>query len=380
VAVAAVVLAMSAAVILLDEHQQHVQADRISHHAWATADDVQDPPAGVWLVIAGNGDGRATTPGMPPGIRGRIDPRALPDGVTRLVRAGRELVVWTGTKGARRVSAVYDLSPREQEEHRLMISLAAASLLGIIGAAVVGLVIGVRAVRPLGRAMALQRRFVADASHELRTPLSVLQLRAQLLRRHLLPTEPTARIAELDRLVRDAKALGDVVNDLLLAAELEHSPHAGERIDVRAVAGEVVDSLQPLAGEKEVDLTLAGDTRDTVVQGSPAALRRAISSLVDNALAHTPAGGHVRVSVTGPDAEAVVAVQDDGEGLDPAQVSRLFERFARGTGNDQGRRFGLGLALVDEVARAHGGHLDIDGEPGRGASFVLRLPILTPDA
>ena len=70
----------------------------------------------------------------------------------------------------------------------------------------------------------------------------------------------------------------------------------------------------------------------------------------------------------------LLSVADQGDGLDPAEAHRLLERFSRGTSGDAGRRFGLGLALVDEVARAHGGSLLVDGEPGRGATFTLRLP------
>jgi signal transduction histidine kinase len=70
----------------------------------------------------------------------------------------------------------------------------------------------------------------------------------------------------------------------------------------------------------------------------------------------------------------LVAVADDGEGIDPHQARDLARRFARGTARDGGRRFGLGLALVDEVARVHGGRLDVDGAPGHGATFTLHLP------
>jgi two-component system OmpR family sensor kinase len=372
-AVAAVVLVMAGAVLFLDEHQQHTQANRISHSAWSSADDVTDPPAGTWLIVRPVSGPVLVTPGAPAAVRG-IDPGTQRSGIGRIVRDGRELVIFTGDRKIGRVSAVYDLSPREVEEHRLQISLGIAALLGVLGAAGVGTLIGWRAVRPLGEAMALQRRFVADASHELRTPLSVLLLRAQLLRRHLGDPDAERRAGELDRLVHDAKVLGDVVNDLLLSVELQHRPQDGEPVDLAALAEDVAQSLQPLAGQRSVALIASPGPPDCMVSGAPAALRRAIISLVDNAIAHTPAGGHVRVNVVAEANQVTVAVIDDGEGLDPAQAHRLVQRFSRGTSNGGGRRFGLGLALVDEVARAHGGTLIVDGEPGAGASFTIRLP------
>jgi signal transduction histidine kinase len=381
-AVTVVVMAMSGVVLLIDEQQQHRQAEAASRDAWADADDVTDPPAGVWLVIAGPGGGRDVTPGAPAAVRG-LDPRSLPDGVTRVVRSGRELTIRTGDRDIGRVSAVYDLSPAELQERRLLLSLGVAGLVGVLGAAAVGAVIGRKAVRPLGEAIALQRRFVADASHELRTPLTVLATRAQLVRRHLKGTAGPEQDAELDRLVRDASTLGEVVTDLLLAAELQRWPHRADLVDVAALAGEVSESLRPLAAERGVDLsaTLPDTTpRDPdespvpLVCGIEAALRRAVTSLVDNAIAHTAPGGHVVVGVHRDAGSVLVAVVDDGEGLDPKEAGRLVARFARGTSGEPGRRFGLGLALVDEVARAHHGTLLIDGVPGAGAAFTLKLP------
>lgn len=369
-AVAAVAIAMIAAVLVADEEQQHAQADRVSRDAWSTAADVSDPPDQVWLVV-GTGDQRRVSPGAPAQIAG-VDPGRLRDGATRLKIDGHELVAWTGTRTDRRISAVYDLSPQELAERRLTVSLVAAALVGVAGAAVIGLAVAGRAVRPLGQALALQRRFVADASHELRTPLSVLQLRAQLLRRRLRDLPPE-RAAELDRLVHDTRLMGEVVTDLLTSAEFAHRPRRGDPVDLRAVSQDVVAGLAPVAEEKDVVLSLAGDRADPV-QGSQTALRRAISSLVDNAIAHTEAGGHVTVRVVGDSAEVRLMVCDDGEGLDPARARRLVTRFSRDTDAGRGRRFGLGLALVDEIARAHGGRLEIDGEPGTGATLTLVLP------
>ena len=145
------------------------------------------------------------------------------------------------------------------------------------------------------------------------------------------------------------------------------------------LAGDVVESLRPLAQERSVQLTATGPEGPSTVGGASAALRRALTSLVDNAVSHTPPGGHVEVRVSA-DAETVsVSVIDDGVGLDAQRADRLVGRFARGTTREAGRRVGLGLALVDEIARAHGGELVIQGEPAQGASFTLRLPLSRAD-
>lgn len=373
-AVAVVVMAMAAAVLLVDEQQQHRQADATTRSAWTRADDVSDPPAGTWLVLRTSTGRLEVTKGAPAAVSG-IDPAQQPDGGSRLRVGGQELALWTGKRPFGRLSAVYDLSPRESERSRLLFSLGVAALLGIAGAAGVGALIGRRAVRPLGDALVLQRRFVADASHELRTPLTVLHTRAQLLRRTISSGRGTDDVpAELDRLVQDARNLGDVVTDLLISAELQHRPQDGEPVDVVALARDVTDSLRVLAEQRSIELTGPSlEAGDATAIGAEGALRRAVSALVDNALAHTGAGGNVAVTVATASAEVTLTVSDDGEGLDPAEARQLGARFARGTARDAGRRFGLGLALVDEVARSHGGRLSVAGAPGAGASFTLHL-------
>ena len=177
--------------------------------------------------------------------------------------------------------------------------------------------------------------------------------------------------------MHDTKVLGDVVGDMLLSAELGRHPGRGEPVDLAALAREVVESLHPLADQRGVQLRCEPVPDGAfMAEGSGPALRRALAALVDNAIAHTATGGHVRVGLSTEAGYVLLAVVDDGEGLDPRQAGRLVQRFSRGTSAGTGRRFGLGLALVDEVARSHRGHLRVDGEPGAGATFTLSLPAL----
>jgi signal transduction histidine kinase len=370
VAVAVVVGVMVGGLLLVDRHERAVRVEEATRGVWRTADDVNDPPSGTWLVeVSASGERRSTRDG--PSWLADVDPAALPDGEARVHVGEQELVAWTGVRpSGQRLAAVYDVRGMEEQTERVRAAMLAAAALGVLGAALVGGLMGRWAVRPLAEALALQRRFVADASHELRTPLTVLTTRAQVLRRRIAAGDLAD---EADQLVRDAQAMGEVVNDLLLSAELRHVPQRGDPVDLHALADEVVASLRPLAEERGVTFARTG-IGQARVRGARSALRRALSSLADNAIHHTPRGGHVSIDVGSDRAEATVAVIDDGEGLDPVAARAMVRRFARGTSRDEGRRFGLGLALVEEVARAHGGRLEIDGSPGSGASFSLVLP------
>ncbi|GAB3589625.1 HAMP domain-containing sensor histidine kinase [Angustibacter peucedani] len=377
--VALVVLVVSGVALLVDVRQRAGQARDVAHSAWARADDVDDPPPSTWLTVVGPDGARTTTPGAPASVA-RLDPATLPDGPGQLEQGERQLVLWAGDRPRLgRVVAVYDRSADLAELGRLVVSLGVASLVGIACAAAVGAFVGRRAVRPLGDALALQRRFVADASHELRAPLTVLSTRAQLLRRSIASdrTADGEQLAQADRVVDDARRLGDVVQDLLESAVLEHhGPDGGraEPVDLAQLVREVVDHLQPLAAEAQVHVRAAPDPAEITVAGARTALRRAVGALVDNAVAHA-GGGSVVVDVRADGPSHVrVLVTDDGDGLDVEQARHLVQRFARGRRADASSGYGLGLALVTEVARAHGGRLDVDGRPAEGATFALVLP------
>jgi len=162
---------------------------------------------------------------------------------------------------------------------------------------------------------------------------------------------------------------------VLAVSETRSSPARGCSAATASVTTAAVAAEQPRAGELRVSLTASTDTGPHLVKGSATALRRVVTSLVDNALGHVPPGGHIIVE-TGRLADpprVVCRVRDDGVGFDGVEAERLFDRFARGQ-HGRGRRYGIGLALVREVVEAHGGTVTADGAPGAGATFTVTLP------
>jgi signal transduction histidine kinase len=254
-------------------------------------------------------------------------------------------------------------------------ALLIAGVIGIVIAGLVGFFAARRAVAPLAEALALQRRFVADAGHELRTPLTVLHTRAQLLARRMDPDDPKRGM--VDQLLADSRVLGEIVDEMLESAALAADPSRGELLDPGELAAEVVASLNVLAARAGVTLQEStGNLRQ--VRGSRSALRRAMTALVDNALSHTPPGGEVIVTTADHGDRVLITVTDDGEGLSGDDAARLTERFARGQssigGVGGGRRFGLGLSLVREVAAAHGGTFTLTDVPGSGVRASIEVP------
>ena len=263
----------------------------------------------------------------------------------------------------------------DDDDALLRDGLLVAAGVGVLVAGLVGFLAARRAVGPLQDALALQRRFVADAGHELRTPLAVLHTRAQLLARRLPLTDPARPVA--DQLLADSRVLGDIVEEMLTSAQLATQPGTGELIDPGAMVTEVVNSMTVIASAADITLNASPEGK-LMVRGSTAALRRALTALVDNALAHTAPGGHITVTTQDSGPGVLLTVSDDGEGLSGQDPERLTERFARGResgpGVRGGRRFGLGLALAREVAAAHGGSLNLTGLSPHGVQATLRLP------
>lgn len=252
-----------------------------------------------------------------------------------------------------------------------LLALVLAGAAGIGLAAAVGLYSARSAVKPLGEALARQRRFVQDASHELRTPLTILDARLQLAQRKAGPDSPAAD--ELARLRQDSAGLARLIDDLLLMSTGGGGP-APEPVDAAATVAAAVADLQLLAGGTSIGLAASGKAPVTVPERL---LRRMVTALIENALAHTPSGGRIRVSVQAEAGQVLVSVADTGTGISGIDPGQIFDRFARGTAGGQGPAtgsYGIGLALVKEAALRHGGDVRVAETGPYGTTIVLWLP------
>jgi len=213
-----------------------------------------------------------------------------------------------------------------------------------------------RMLASLEAARAGERRFLADASHELRTPVTTLLGNVEYAARHGASAEV------LEELVRDARRLARLVDDLLVL-ERAGSVDApvGEVVDVAGVVRSVVAGHDGRVVAARVD--------PAFVSGDAGELARALENLVENALVHGPPDALVTVSVVCAAGRVVLTVRDQGPGPDPADVERLFERFWRGPGASARPGSGLGLSIVAAIAERHGGAVRVEG-----SAFTIDLP------
>jgi signal transduction histidine kinase len=223
-------------------------------------------------------------------------------------------------------------------------------------------------------------RNVSNAiAHDLRTPLAELRSRLEELSLTRPPAEQT--FAELEAAVADVDRVIKLFNALLRLAEIDSGTRRSGFIplDLAEIAADAVEFYQPAAELKDCTLTMTSDG-PAPVRGDPVLIAQALGNLIDNALKYTPVGGAIRVEVRRGASQTVdVTVADSGPGIAEAERPKVIERFYRGDLSRGTPGFGLGLSLVDAVARLHGSALQLeDNRPGLRAVIVLPQETLEP--
>lgn len=257
----------------------------------------------------------------------------------------------------------------------LFAGLAMMALLTLLG--------GYFTARATARELAvarLQSDFVSAVSHEFRTPLTSLRHLTELLARGTVAGEDRRRqyyaimARETERLHRLVEGLLDFGR--MAAGQREYSFEALDPVEL--VAGVVNDfraDLEP--GGRPVELTTTGvAARDCSIRADPEALARAIRNLLDNAAKYSPAPAAIGVELARDGERVAIHVRDQGVGIAPAEQTRIFEKFVRGTAAQalHVKGTGIGLAMVQHIVQAHGGEIRLHSEPGRGSTFSLLLP------
>ncbi|HYC07403.1 MAG TPA: HAMP domain-containing sensor histidine kinase [Candidatus Binatia bacterium] len=270
-----------------------------------------------------------------------------------------------------------DISSEEGTLNTLLAVLIFGGVAAVVAAVVGGWFYAQRALVPIRDSLRRQREFTADASHELRTPLTVIRATVEHLERH-----PERTLGDETESLEDVRAgvdhLTALVGDLLLLARTDSGIEqlSPEPLDLSEIATEAVDSIRPLATERNVQLVVTGHYAP--LTGDRTRLRQLVTILTDNAIRHGPAGGTVNVTVEPRErGGAGLTVDDQGPGIRPEDRDHVFDRFWRAPGSAAGGT-GLGLAIAAWVVERHGGTIEVGDAPGGGARFEARLAAHPP--
>ncbi len=248
-----------------------------------------------------------------------------------------------------------------------------------------GVVLVLHDVSELRRLESIRQDFVANVSHEIRTPISAIKAAAETLVDDLeydpeVPPDLTTLRNFLGIIARQAERLHAIVEDLLSLARIEQ----GKREDaielkpgpLSPVIAAAVETCQAKADQKEISIRVDCEF-GLMAQMNRTMLEQAIINLIDNAVKYSPASSKVEVHAIKTRNEVKVTVLDEGRGIEPEHLPRLFERFYR-TDRARSRQMGgtgLGLSIVKHIAEAHGGRVSVESRPGVGSTFILTLPL-----
>jgi len=246
------------------------------------------------------------------------------------------------------------------------------SEVGRLGAALNGMLARIEAgVQEREASQEQMRRFFADASHELRTPIASLRANAELYQQGAL-TSPDQVDEVMRRITLETRRMGRLVDDMLRLARLGRHPSQGRMpVDLTALVSGCVERTRIAEPDRTWRVTIA---EGLTTVGDEELIRRAVDNLLVNVLVHTPRDAVGTVTAGREADQVIIDVRDDGEGVPPEQLPRIFERFYRAGSRPSVPGSGLGLAIATEIAIAHGGTAHAATVAPRGLQVTLTFP------
>jgi two-component system, OmpR family, manganese sensing sensor histidine kinase len=266
----------------------------------------------------------------------------------------------------------------ELAKTQLLLSLGVPLTLSLTG--LVGWFLGGVAMKPTQKSYEQLQRFTADASHELRAPIAAILSNAQvgLLSPESDRIQPRQR---LENIVNITKSTSSLISNLLFLARHEGqlNPDDLEAIDLRIFLQFLIDEFKILAAEKKLNIHSNLSSSAIEIKGDRELLQQALKNLLNNAYKYTSSGGTVRLTLITKSRRAIVEVEDNGIGIPAEDLPHIFDRFyrvdtarSRETGG-----FGLGLAIAQQIIRAHNGQITVESTFDKGTKFQIVLPLIS---
>ena len=240
-----------------------------------------------------------------------------------------------------------------------------------------GVIVVFHDITELKRLERIRQDFVANVSHELRTPLTTIRGYVEVLQDGSLEDRSQA-IQFLQIIDRHTQRMEKIVSDLLLLSEIE-SPNRSLRkapFAMTELISSVVEALRPMAESKEQTVRVKVASALPRLRADSLKIHQVITNLLHNAICYTPDTGKICITAKSLEKGMEISVTDNGMGIPPEDLPRIFERFYRvdkGRSRDLGGT-GLGLSIVKHIVEAHGGKVGVESKPGQGSRFCVFLP------
>lgn len=238
-----------------------------------------------------------------------------------------------------------------------------------------GIVLVIQDVTEIRKIERIRKDFVTNVTHELKTPLTSIKGYIELLKdREELDHDTKQRFLEIIEI--EADRLTDLINDLLLLSDVENNKGRAEPFSVNDIINEVIEIMSTISSEKNIHLSCSYGN-DVNIEGDKNRFKQMIINLIDNAIKYTNPGGTVEIRTSGDTDKVIIAVADNGIGIEKKHIDRLFERFYR-TDKSRSRAeggTGLGLAIVKHIVKNFDGVIKVESEVDVGSTFTVIIPL-----
>lgn len=220
-----------------------------------------------------------------------------------------------------------------------------------------------------------RRDFLGDVSHELRSPVSNIRITNEVLMRRASKLGDNS-VALFQTVITETERLEVLINELMELAAIKSGSFTlnKEQFSIKQLLMELAESSAPKAQQKRQTTSINVPTELDLIADRDR-IGRAVTNLLDNAIKFTPTEGHISLSCRSEHGQVTIQVTDTGEGIDPAELPKVFERFYRADkARNRAGGSGIGLAIVQAIAEAHGGTVGVSSNPGSGSTFWISLP------
>ena len=224
----------------------------------------------------------------------------------------------------------------------------------------------------LQKSLSRSEDFIAEAAHRVRTPMAIVRTQAEVTLRRVEKEENRQAVREMIRAVDESsRTAGQLLDHAMVSVRTDNL--ARESIQLDELIVDIANRLHPISELRDLEI-VAKKLESTKIQGDPILVQNAIQNVLDNAVKYTDADTEITVQLDHSEGFAHIHVRDEGSGFDATEIDRLLQRFERGRNADRIVGSGLGLTIVDDIMRAHRGHITLTNNSGVGACVTLSFP------
>lgn len=224
----------------------------------------------------------------------------------------------------------------------------------------------------LQKSLSRSEDFIAEAAHRVRTPMAIVRTQAEVTLRRVEKEENRQAVREMIRAVDESsRTAGQLLDHAMVSVRTDNL--ARESIQLDELIVDVANRLHPISELRDLEI-VAKKMERTKIQGDPILVQNAIQNVLDNAIKYTDADTDITVQLDHSEGFVHIHVRDEGSGFDATEIDRLLQRFERGRNADRIVGSGLGLTIVDDIMRAHRGHITLTNNSGAGACVTLSFP------